>query len=160
MNFRVGLGFDIHELIVGTTIKLAGVSIPSKKMIKAHSDGDIIYHSLADAILGALSKGDIGMHFPDSDLKNKNLDSAKILSHAHSLMINNKYIINNIDITLILEEPKINKYKDNMSQNISSLLHCNSNLINIKATTSENIGFVGRGEGIACHAIVSIISDM
>ena len=119
MNFRVGLGFDIHELIAGTTIKLAGVSIPSKKMIKAHSDGDIIYHSLADAILGALSKGDIGMHFPDSDLKNKNLDSSKILSHAHSLMLNSKYIINNIDITLILEEPKINKYKDNMCQKIN-----------------------------------------
>ena len=159
MNFRVGLGFDIHELIAGTMIKLAGVSIPSKKMIKAHSDGDIIYHSLADAILGALSKGDIGMHFPDSDLKNKNLDSGKILSHAYSLMTYNKYIINNIDITLILEEPKIKKYKDNMCQNISSLLHCNSDLINIKATTSESIGFVGRGEGIACHAIVSIISD-
>ena len=159
MNFRVGLGFDIHELIAGTMIKLAGVSIPSKKMIKAHSDGDIIYHSLADAILGALSKGDIGLHFPDSDLKNKNLDSGKILSHAYSLMTNNKYIINNIDITLILEEPKIKKYKDNMCQNISSLLHCNSDLINIKATTSESIGFVGRGEGIACHAIVSIISD-
>ena len=159
MNFRVGLGFDIHELIAGTMIKLAGVSIPSKKMIKAHSDGDIIYHSLADAILGALSKGDIGMHFPDSDLKNKNLDSGKILSHAYSLMTNNKYIINNIDITLILEEPKIKKYKDNMCQNISSLLDCNSDLINIKATTSESIGFVGRGEGIACHAIVSIISD-
>ena len=159
MNFRVGLGFDIHELIAGTMIKLAGVSIPSKKMIKAHSDGDIIYHSLADAILGALSKGDIGMHFPDSDLKNKNLDSGKILSHAYSLMTNNKYIINNIDITLILEEPKIKKYKDNMCQNISSLLNCNSDLINIKATTSESIGFVGRGEGIACHAIVSIISD-
>ncbi|GIS46304.1 MAG: 2-C-methyl-D-erythritol 2,4-cyclodiphosphate synthase [Gammaproteobacteria bacterium] len=159
MNFRVGLGFDIHELIAGTMIKLAGVSIPSKKMIKAHSDGDIIYHSLADAILGALSKGDIGMHFPDSDLKNKNLDSGKILSHAYSLMTNNKYIINNIDITLILEEPKIKKYKDNMCQNISSLLHCNSDLVNIKATTSESIGFVGRGEGIACHAIVSIISD-
>ena len=159
MNFRVGLGFDIHELIAGTMIKLAGVSIPSKKMIKAHSDGDIIYHSLADAILGALSKGDIGMHFPDSDLKNKNLDSGKILSHAYSLMTTNKYIINNIDITLILEEPKIKKYKDNMCQNISSLLHCNSDLINIKATTSESIGFVGRGEGIACHAIVSIISD-
>ncbi len=159
MNFRVGLGFDIHELIAGTMIKLAGVSIPSKKMIKAHSDGDIIYHSLADAILGALSKGDIGMHFPDSDLKNKNLDSGKILSHAYSLMTYNKYIINNIDITLILEEPKLKKYKDNMCQNISSLLHCNSDLINIKATTSESIGFVGRGEGIACHAIVSIISD-
>ena len=159
MNFRVGLGFDIHVLIGGTMIKLAGVSIPSKKMIKAHSDGDIIYHSLADAILGALSKGDIGMHFPDSDLKNKNLDSGKILSHAYSLMTTNKYIINNIDITLILEEPKIKKYKDNMCQNISSLLHCNSDLINIKATTSESIGFVGRGEGIACHAIVSIISD-
>ena len=159
MNFRVGLGFDIHELIAGTMIKLAGVSIPSKKMIKAHSDGDIIYHSLADAILGALSKGDIGMHFPDSDLKNKNLDSSKILSHAYSLMTYNKYIINNIDITLVLEEPKIKKYKDNMCQNISSLLHCNSDLINIKATTSESIGFVGRGEGIACHAIVSIISD-
>ena len=159
MNFRVGLGFDIHELIAGTMIKLAGVSIPSKKLIKAHSDGDIIYHSLADAILGALSKGDIGMHFPDSDLKNKNLDSGKILSHAYSLMTYNKYIINNIDITLVLEEPKIKKYKDNMCQNISSLLHCNSDLINIKATTSESIGFVGRGEGIACHAIVSIISD-
>ena len=159
MNFRVGLGFDIHELIAGTMIKLAGVSIPSKKMIKAHSDGDIIYHSLADAILGALSKGDIGMHFPDSALKNKNLDSGKILSHAYSLMINNKYIINNIDITLILEEPKIKKYKDNMCQNISSLQHSNSEIINIKATTSESIGFVGRGEGIACHTIVSIISD-
>ncbi len=159
MNFRVGMGLDIHELVSGSVIKLAGVSIPSKKMIKAHSDGDIIYHSLADAILGALSKGDIGMHFPDTDLKNKNLDSSKILSHAYSMMTDNRYIINNIDITLILEEPKINKHKDDMCHNISTLLHCNRDSINIKATTSEKIGFIGRGEGIACHSIVSITSN-
>ena len=159
MNFRIGTGLDIHELISGSMIKLAGVSIPSKKMIKAHSDGDIIYHSLADAILGALSKGDIGMHFPDTDLQNKNLDSSKILAQAYSMMISNNYIVNNIDITLILDEPKINKHKDDMCQNISSILNCSRDLINIKATTSEGIGMIGRGEGIACHSIISIISD-
>ena len=158
MNYKIGLGIDIHELIPGSSIKLAGVDIPAVRKIKAHSDGDIIYHSLSDGILGALSKGDIGMYFPDNDQRNKDLDSSAILLHVYSLMSTEKYSINNIDITIVLEKPKINNYKDQMRKNISLLVNCDMNVINIKATTSEQLGFVGKGEGIMCHSIVSIIS--
>ena len=137
-----------NKLIYGIiTARGGSKSIPNKN-IKKINGKPLIYYSIATSLKSKLIDRTI-----------MSTDSSKILSHAHSLMLNSKYIINNIDITLILEEPKIKKYKDNMCQNISSLLHCNSDLINIKATTSESIGFVGRGEGIACHAIVSIISD-
>ncbi len=159
MNYRIGIGIDIHQLIPGPSIKLAGVDIPFNKKVKAHSDGDIIYHSLSDGILGALSKGDIGMYFPDNDPSNKDLDSSKILLYVYSLMNKYNYSVNNIDITLILEEPKIKDFKDQMCENISSILKCSKDVINIKATTSELIGFVGRGEGVSCHSIVSIVSN-
>lgn len=159
MNYKTGIGIDIHKLISGSSMKLGGVDIKSSKRIDAHSDGDIIYHSLSDAILGSLGEGDIGEHFPDNLSSTLNMDSAIILSHVFSLMQKEKFSINNADIVLMLENPKILDYKVEMRNNISTILHCDTKLINIKATTTEKLGFIGREEGIACYSIVSIIKQ-
>ena len=154
MNFRVGTGLDIHELISGSMIKLAGVSIPSKKMIKAHSDGDIIYHALADAILGALAEGDIGQIFPPSEEAWRNADSSIFLKKSIELMKKKKFRISNADITIICEEPKIGPYSTKMRNNISKICELSPDQISVKATTSERLGFTGRGEGIMSIATV------
>ena len=172
---RIGLGIDTHQLIPGKSMRLGGVDIPSTVSIKAHSDGDIIYHSIADSILGAIGAGDIGDHFPDTDPKNKNLDSRVIVMHAVKLAIEKNLILNNLDITLLLESPKISQYKDIMKMQIlemfleafavncpEMLVKTNPNvlfmedMINIKASTSETLGFIGKGPGITCDCMVSL----
>ena len=155
---RVGLGIDTHQLIPGKSIRLGGVDIPSKKTIKAHSDGDIIYHACADAIYGAAGLGDIGEHFPDDDSKNKGLDSENIIEHSIQSILKLGFRINNLDTTILLESPKISQYKQDMRKNLARLLLVDVNSVNIKASTSESLGFIGRGEGIACYSIVSLIS--
>ncbi len=151
---RIGYGIDIHQLIPGDKITLSGVEIPSKYAIKAYSDGDIVYHACADAIYGAIAKGDIGEHFPDTDKKNKNIDSSIILLDAYNQMLKLNYAIENIDITLIIENPKINKYKEQMISNLSSILKIDLNQTNIKATTSEKLGYIGENRGIKCYSII------
>ena len=160
---RVGLGIDTHQLIKGDLIRLCGVDIPSKVSIKAHSDGDVVYHAIADAILGAIGAGDIGELFPDTDKNNKNLDSSVIVETAVAKALSNGYILNNLDITLLLESPKISKYKKEMCGNLINIFNklCPNNLINlsminIKASTSESLGFIGRGDGITCYCITSL----
>jgi len=155
---RVGLGIDTHQLIPGKSIRLGGVDIPSKKTIKAHSDGDIIYHACADSIYGAAGLGDIGEHFPDDDSKNKGLDSENIIVHSIQSILKLGFRINNLDITILLESPKISQYKQDMRKNLAKLLLVDVSSVNIKASTSESLGFIGRGEGIACYSIVSLIS--
>ena len=155
---RVGLGIDTHQLIPGKSIRLGGVDIPSKKTIKAHSDGDIIYHACADSIYGAAGLGDIGEHFPDDDSKNKGLDSKNIIAHSIQSILKLGFRINNLDITILLESPKISQYKQDMRKNLAKLLLVDVSSVNIKASTSESLGFIGRGEGIACYSIVSLIS--
>ncbi len=153
---KVGIGIDTHKIVDGDFLILAGVRIPSNKRILAHSDGDIVYHAIADAIYGCLSMGDIGDHFPDSDSSNKGLDSSKIINHAIQSLSNSGFQINNIDVVILLQTPKISQYKTKMKENISKLTKCDSGNVNIKASTNENMGFVGEGKGISCHALVTI----
>ena len=157
-NF-IGLGIDFHRFNnkKGKLI-LCGVKIPFHKTLIAHSDGDLGYHAISDGILGAISEGDIGIHFPDTSKKNKNLNSAKILKYTYELMkkkINRD--IKNIDLTFIGEEPKFSKYQKKMKVNISKLLNLNLNQINIKATTTEGMGPLGNKEGLGAFALVNII---
>ena len=154
----IGMGIDFHKFKnqKGKLI-LCGVKIPFNKSLIAHSDGDLGYHALSDGILGAISEGDIGKHFPDSNKKNKNLNSATILKHCYNLMkkkINSE--IKNVDLTFIGEEPKILKYEKKMKKNISKILKIDLNQINIKATTSEKMGSLGRKEGLGAFALVNI----
>ena len=159
---RIGLGIDTHQLIPGKSIKIGGVSIPSSVSIKAHSDGDIIYHAIADSILGAIGAGDIGDHFPDTDPNNKGLDSRVIVMLAIKKALSMKLILNNLDITLLLESPKISDYKDEIKENLIKIFveatkdHYTNNMFNIKASTSESLGFIGKGQGVTCYCIVSL----
>lgn len=159
---RIGLGIDTHQLIPGKSIRLGGVDIPSNVSIKAHSDGDIIYHSIADSILGAIGAGDIGDHFPDTDPKNKDLDSEVIVRIAVEKALSMNLILNNLDITLLLESPKISDYKNEIKENLIKIFmeatedHYTDNMFNIKASTSESLGFIGKGEGVTCYCIVSL----
>ena len=159
---RIGLGIDTHQLIPGKSIRLGGVDIPSNVSIKAHSDGDIIYHSIADSILGAIGAGDIGDHFPDTDPKNKDLDSEVIVRIAVEKALSMNLILNNLDVTLLLESPKISDYKNEIKENLIKIFmeatkgHYTNNMFNIKASTSESLGFIGKGEGVTCYCITSL----
>ena len=160
---RVGLGIDTHQLISGNSIRLSGIDIPSTISIKAHSDGDIIYHSIADSILGAIGAGDIGDYFPDSDSNNKDLDSRIIVELSVKKALDAGFLLNNLDIALMLEKPKISTYKSQMKKNIcdifneiSSDKYVDNSMINIKASTSESLGYIGRGEGVTCYCIASL----
>ena len=153
---KVGSGFDVHEFEDGDSIKLFGIKMQFNKKLKGHSDADVGLHALTDAILGAIGKGDIGEHFPPSDLKWKNKSSEIFLLYSKKLMDENGYKINNIDITLICEKPKISRYKIKFKKNISSLLNIKPQDVNVKATTTEKLGFLGREEGIACHAVITV----
>ena len=159
---RIGLGIDTHQLIPGKSMRLGGVDIPSNVSIKAHSDGDIIYHSIADSILGAIGAGDIGDHFPDTDPKNKDLDSEVIVRIAVEKALSMNLILNNLDIILLLESPKISDYKNEIKENLVKIFmeatkdHYTDSMFNIKASTSESLGFIGKGEGVTCYCIVSL----
>ena len=154
---RVGSGFDIHRFEYGEYLTLGGVKIPFSKGLQAHSDGDVLVHSLIDAILGAINAGDIGAHFPDDDVQYKNANSLDLLQNIYKLMSSEGYFLMNLDATIILEKPKLSKYIDKMKENIAETLSCSKDILSIKATTSEGIGFVGRQEGIAC--LCSILLD-
>ena len=154
---RVGSGFDIHRFEDGEYLTLGGVKIPFSKALQAHSDGDVLVHSLIDAILGAINAGDIGAHFPDDDVQYKNANSLDLLQKINKLMSSKGYFLMNMDATIILEKPKLSKYIDKMKENIAETLSCSKDILSIKATTSEGIGFVGRQEGIAC--LCSILLD-
>jgi 2-C-methyl-D-erythritol 2,4-cyclodiphosphate synthase len=160
---RVGLGIDTHQLISGNSIRLSGIDIPSTISIKAHSDGDIIYHSIADSILGAIGAGDIGDYFPDSDSNNKGIDSRIIVELSVKKALDAGFSLNNLDIAMLLEKPKISTYKSQMKKNIcdifneiSSDKYVDNSMINIKASTSESLGYIGRGEGVTCYCIASL----
>ncbi len=156
---RVGLGFDTHELEKGTSIRLGGVDIPSEYSIVAHSDGDIVFHACADAIYGALAIGDIGEHFPDTNVSNKNIDSSIIVTHAVDQAKKMGFYINNIDITIILESPKISQYKKEITNSISEILETNTKNVSLKASTSEKLGFIGKNLGLTCYSIVSLLQN-
>jgi 2-C-methyl-D-erythritol 2,4-cyclodiphosphate synthase len=155
---RVGLGYDVHRLVSGRKLILGGVDIPFEKELLGHSDADVLIHAICDAILGALGLGDIGRHFPDSDPAYKGISSLVLLGRVVTLMQQQHYAIGNVDAVIIAEKPKISPYVEQMRAHLAEVLQTPANHINIKATTTEGLGFTGRGEGIAAQAIVSLIS--
>ncbi|MAJ44967.1 MAG: 2-C-methyl-D-erythritol 2,4-cyclodiphosphate synthase [Candidatus Marinimicrobia bacterium] len=156
MNYRIGQGSDTHQLEVGTPLILGGVSIPFFKGSKGHSDGDVLLHALVDALLGALGLGDIGVHFPSTEKKWKDADSLVFLEHAYSLIKENGYRVQNVDSTILLQEPHISKYIPEMKNNLSKVLETDVSCISVKATTTDYLGFIGNGSGISATAIIMV----
>jgi 2-C-methyl-D-erythritol 2,4-cyclodiphosphate synthase len=155
--FRIGFGYDAHRLVSGRLLILGGVQIPFELGLEGHSDADVLVHSLMDAILGALGRGDIGMHFPDNDPAYKGIDSILLLKKIMELASQDGYIINNADNTIVAQRPKLAPYIPDMRERISQALGVSPDRLNIKATTTEGMGFCGRGEGIAAYSVVSLI---
>ena len=158
-EFRIGNGYDIHRLVEGTKLIIGGVELkhPDNLGLDGHSDADVLSHSIMDALLGALSLGDIGKYFPPNDEKWKNADSLVLLSKVIALIRDEGWEINNIDNVIVAERPKIKPYVALMKENISNILGIDANLVGIKATTNETLGPEGREEGISCHSVVLII---
>ena len=154
-EFRIGNGYDIHRLVTGRELIIGGVKLkhPSNLGLDGHSDADVLSHSIMDALLGALSLGDIGKFFPPSDQKWKNADSLLLLSKVIDLIRKQGWEINNIDSVIVAERPKIKPHVELMKKNISNILDIDNNLIGIKATTNEKLGPEGREEGISCHSV-------
>ena len=155
-DLRIGHGYDVHAFKAGDSIILGGVRIPHNKAFKAHSDGDVLIHALCDALLGALALGDIGRHFPDTDERYKNANSRDLLKQVMSLLQTNGYVIGNVDATIIAQSPKMSPHIDEMKTNLSHDLQISLQQLNIKATTTESLGFEGREEGISAHVVVLI----
>lgn len=155
--FRIGQGFDVHELVSGRPLIIGGVAIPYEKGLLGHSDADVLLHTVADACLGAIGAGDIGKHFPDTDPKFKDADSAKLLQHVWQLVKKEGYVLGNADCTIIAQSPKMAPYIGQMRERIADLLEASTDQINVKATTTEKLGFTGRSEGIASQAVVLLI---
>lgn len=152
--FRIGQGFDVHQLTPGRPLIIGGISIPYEQGLLGHSDADVLLHTVADACLGAIGAGDIGKHFPDTDPAFKDANSAKLLEHVWSLVKEHGYMLVNADCTIIAQKPKMAPYIDQMKQRIAELLEGEPEQINVKATTTEKLGFTGRGEGIAAQAVI------
>lgn len=150
---RIGHGYDVHRLVEGETLVLGGVKIDYYKGLLGHSDADVLVHAIMDSLLGALALGDIGGMFPDTDSKFKNADSLVLLKEVINRVNANNFSIENIDCTIIAENPKLKPYIENMRENISKVCKVNINQISVKATTEEGLGFTGVGEGIAAHSV-------
>jgi len=158
-DIRIGSGFDVHALVAGRRLVLGGVVIPHERGLEGHSDADVLLHAVSDAILGALALGDIGAHFPDSDARWKDADSRVLLRHVASLATAHGYRVGNLDVTLIAQAPKVAPYVAAMRANVAADLGCDPGRVSVKATTTEHLGFTGRGEGIAAMASVLLRSD-
>ncbi len=159
MNIKVGSGYDVHKLVTERKLILGGVEIPFELGLLGHSDADVLLHAIADALLGALALGDIGLHFPDTDEANKDLDSKILLAKVYDLIRENGYKLNNLDATIVMQRPKLRPHIKMMRKNISAILDSPIENISIKATTSERLGFVGREEGVEVFATVLLIKD-
>ena len=159
MDIRIGNGYDVHALAEGLTLTLGGVRIPFEKGCVAHSDGDVLIHALCDALLGALALGDIGRHFPDTDEKYRNIDSRLLLRKVRDMIAEKGYHISNADCTLLLQKPKIAPYIDEMRKCLASDLGVEISRIAVKATTTEHLGYEGRGEGISAMATVLLTGE-
>ncbi len=155
--FRVGQGFDVHEFAENRPLILGGVTIPYEKGLIGHSDADVLLHTVTDAALGAIGEGDIGRHFPDTDPEFKDADSAKLLSYIWNIVEEKGYKLGNIDCTIIAQAPKMAPYITQMRDRIAELLNAEPSQVNVKATTTEKLGFTGRGEGIAAQATILLI---
>ena len=158
MQNRIGYGIDAHQLEKGTPLIIGGVSISYSKGSKGHSDGDVLFHAIVDAILGSLALGDIGQHFPSYDIQWKGVESTIFLEHASTLLAEKEFGIENIDATIILQNPKLSPLILQMRKNISEILSVDLDKISVKATTTDRMGFIGKCEGIAATAVI-LISD-
>ncbi len=156
MNLRIGHGFDVHPLVVGRRCIIGGIDIPHEKGLDGHSDADVLLHAICDALLGAAALGDIGKHFPNTDSRFKNIDSRELLRHVVALLNELGYGIVNLDATVIAEAPKLAPHIVAMRHNIAADTGLPVDCVNVKATTSERLGFTGRGEGIAAEAVCLI----
>lgn len=152
--FRIGQGFDVHALVAGRPLVVGGVTVPYERGLDGHSDADVLLHAIADALLGAMALGDLGRHFPDSDARWKGADSCELLRHVWTLVNASGYAVSNVDATIIAEAPRFAPHVDAMRANIARDLACDVGCVSVKATTTERMGFTGRGEGIAAQAIV------
>jgi len=153
---RVGCGYDSHRLVAGRKLVLGGVEIPFTKGLQGHSDADVLVHAICDALLGAAGSGDLGRHFPDSDPAFKDVSSLILLKQSNHIIMQKGMKINNIDATVVLEQPKLQPHGEAMAMTLAATLDIERSRINIKATTNEGMGFTGRGEGIAAFAVVSL----
>jgi len=154
--YRIGIGYDVHKLVEGRKCIIGGIEIPYEKGLLGHSDADVLLHAIMDAMLGALALGDIGKHFPDNDSSYKNIDSRILLEKVYALIKAEGYIINNIDAVVICEQPKLKDHIEQMRSVIAKLLETDIKNISVKATTTEKLGFEGRGEGISAQAVVMV----
>ena len=153
MNFRTGLGYDVHRMTEGRELIVGGVNIPYEKGLLGHSDADVLVHAIMDALLGACKLGDIGRHFPDTDPQYKGISSITLLKHVGALLGNNGYRVVNIDSIIVAQQPKMKPHIPQMEENIAQALGIDADDVNVKATTEEGLGFTGSGEGMAAKAV-------
>ena len=153
---RTGIGYDIHRLVSGRKLVLGGVTIPFDRGLSGHSDADVLLHSICDAFLGAAGLGDIGLVFPDSDPAYKDMNSMYFLEKTHEMLLNQKYGVINIDSIIFAEAPRISPYREGMIENIARAISIKPEMINIKATTAEGLGVIGKGKGLAAMSVVLI----
>ncbi len=150
---RIGHGYDVHRLVSGRDLILGGVKIPYEKGLDGHSDADVLYHAVMDALLGAAALGDIGRHFPDTDPAYKGADSGKLLGVVRELIFAAGYRVGNLDVTMIAQKPRLKDFIPAMEENIAAILGITTSQVNVKATTEERLGFTGDGSGMSCHAV-------
>lgn len=156
---RIGQGFDVHQLVEGRPLILGGVEITYDKGLLGHSDADVLLHTIADACLGAIGEGDIGKHFPDTSSEFKDMDSAMLLAQVWAIVKERGYQLGNVDCTILAERPKMAPYIQAMQKRIADLLESDDSQVNVKATTTEKLGFTGRGEGIASQAVILLVKS-
>jgi 2-C-methyl-D-erythritol 2,4-cyclodiphosphate synthase len=154
LPFRIGHGFDVHRFKQGDSIMLGGVKIPHTHAFEAHSDGDVLIHSICDALLGAIAAGDIGQHFPDTDKAYKNIDSCVLLEKVKAMVAETGYKLGNLDVTVIAQAPRLAAFIQPIRERLAAELNNDISQINVKATTTEKLGYIGREEGIAVHSVV------
>lgn len=157
LQFRIGSGYDVHKLVEGRKLILCGVEVPYELGLLGHSDADVALHALMDALLGAAALGDIGKHFPDTDMRFKGADSVKLTEHVLLLLKEQGWCVNNVDVTIIAQRPKLASFIPAMRTKVAQVLELPEDCVNVKATTTEKLGFTGRGEGIAAEAVASLI---
>ena len=156
MNFRVGIGYDVHQLAEGYKLWLGGVEVPHVKGSVGHSDGDVLIHAICDAMLGAVAMRDIGYHFPDTDASFKGIDSKVLLKRVQSIITDKGYAVGNIDSTICLQKPKLKDLIPEMQRTLEQVLNLPQGTVSVKATTTEKLGFVGREEGVSAYAVVML----
>jgi 2-C-methyl-D-erythritol 2,4-cyclodiphosphate synthase len=157
-QMRIGIGYDVHQLAADRELVLGGVVIDHTAGLLGHSDADVLLHSIMDALLGAAGMGDIGGHFPDTDSKYKGISSVTLLERVRELLIQKGYVVNNVDATIVAQEPRLAPYIPRMVKNIAAALHVSGDRVNVKATTTERLGFTGARQGMAAYAVASVVA--